>query len=194
MAVVEFSASLVIPVDPGEAVFVDVVSDELEAPLLQHWPPGRWALAPESVLRRLLRAAGRVLSRPRSFVRTATRQLDPGQAEAELGRWEQLLGLPSTGELALRRAAAQARLRARGGQSAKYFRELLEGLGYVQVEVFGAYDPLRCEDRCEKRVQDEAWAFTLIVRAPSLGELDEQAEALVRAGVRGSVVVVFEWL
>lgn len=195
MATIEFSLDMQIPVDAGEVAFVDLVSDGLERPLLQHWLPGRWNTSRESNLRRVLRACARMLARPRVFADIATRQLDPATAEAELARWETLLRLDTKGALELRRSAARARLRARGGQSAAYFVELLEGLGYQEVEVRGAYEPARCGDRLGVRVQGEAWAFTLYIKAQSQGALDGEIEALVREGVRAGVfAVVFRWV
>ena len=197
MAIVDFSIGLVIHVewDGGQAL-VDVVSDELERPMVQHWPPGRWRLGPGSDLRRVLRGVGRMLGRAKGFAWRAIRQLDPGQAEAELGRWEGLLriegaqGVP----LAVRRANASARLRARGGQSAAYFRRLLDGMGYQDIEVVKAEDSMRIDDRVDDRLDGEGWAFVLIVRATSIPELDPLAERIVREGVRASVVVLFEWV
>lgn len=44
-----------------------------------------------------------------------------------------------------------------------------------------------------KRLQGPAWMFVLVIRAKSIPELDPIAEALIREGLRGSVVVHFEW-
>jgi hypothetical protein len=99
------------------------------------------------VLHRLLTGLSRLLGRFDVWLRGAICNLDPGAAEAELPRWEKLLGAhPPPG------ATLEERRRHAG-----------------------------------------AWMFVLVIRAKSIPELDPIAEALIREGLRGSVVVHFEW-
>jgi uncharacterized protein YmfQ (DUF2313 family) len=121
-----------------------------------------WSRDPTSLLSRILTALAEELSRIDVRIENLIDEADPRTTLELISDWEALCGLPDgcTGPLsglAARRAAVVGRLTTIGGQSAAYYVELAQNLGY-EITVTEE-DVHTCMSDCMDPVNSEEWRF-----------------------------------
>lgn len=94
----------------------------------------------------------------------------PDACMATLPDWERAYGLPdscqaTTQSITERRAALVAKVRASGGLSKQYFRQLAADLGYTGVAI-DEYRPTTCDDNCGVALLDDNWRAAWYVNSP----------------------------
>lgn len=107
-------------------------------------PPGRaWPRTNDATLTKLLRAMAKELARVDQRVADLIDESDPRTTREMLADWERVCGLPDTCSASVattlqeRRAAVEAKLTARGGQSKAYYTALAAKLGYaIEIDNF----------------------------------------------------------
>lgn len=123
---------------------------DYQAQLQKLLPPGpAWNRRPDSNLGRLLLAEGDGLARIEAESFRLIAEANPLTTEAGLEDWESVVGLPDEcsklGATASERLAAVLwKLRRPAGQSKAFFIELLEWLGYEDVQIED-YQPFRAD-------------------------------------------------
>jgi uncharacterized protein YmfQ (DUF2313 family) len=114
--------------DLGEAEFLALFQDLLPQGLA-------WPREPDRELSQLLSALASELAAFHALAGQLAVEVDPARTNAMLPEWERVVGLPDPCFALLetidaRRLAVIGRLKARGGQSPAYFRDLSAGYGW----------------------------------------------------------------
>lgn len=157
-------------------------------------PRGRaWPADPDSKLRALLDGLAGELARVDARSDDVIREVLPLTTHELLPDWERVLGLPDSCSAIAetvdeRRAVLLARLMATGGQSRRYFLELIAALGETNASIT-EYRPSNCEMDCESPIVDGAWRHYWRVNLPD----KSNPKVVVRVGARvGARVDAFQ--
>ncbi|MBF0248045.1 MAG: DUF2313 domain-containing protein [Alphaproteobacteria bacterium] len=147
-------------------------TDAYLAQLQQLLPSGAaWPRDDDAVLTQLLRAMAARLAAAHGRTGDLADELDPRTARELLADWERVLGLPdacsaTTDTVGERQAMCHAKLTATGGQSAGYFIDLAQRLGYAVT--ITEYRPFRAgASRAGDPCCSADWRFVWDVNAPA---------------------------
>lgn len=151
-------------------------------------PQGRaWSAEPDSKLSALLRGFAEELARADARGDDVLREM-PLTTNELLPDWERVAGLPDDCAIPAqtvdeRRAALLARLITTGGQSRKYYLDLIAALGETSASIF-EYRPTHCEMDCEAPIVNESWRYYWRVNLPDKSNPRIPARVGARAGDR----------
>ncbi|WP_295755991.1 putative phage tail protein [Undibacterium sp.] len=124
-----------------------------------------------SQLSKELNAEGAALDAALASSDSLLNEFFPDTCVATLPDWERTYGLPDSCQanaqsFTERRAALVARVRATGGLSKQYFRQLAADLGYAGI-VIDEYRPTTCDGNCGMALYDDSWRGAWYVNSPN---------------------------
>lgn len=130
--------------------------------ILDLFPLGRaWPRGQGSQLNKISCGVAEEQTRLDDLSEEALRQIDPRLANELLVDWERLLGLPdectpSGQTFGERKLQAHQKLVSTGGQSAAYFTQVAENLGF-EVEITDVFQRFEAGDKAGERLYGENW-------------------------------------
>ncbi|NQE47975.1 YmfQ family protein [Herbaspirillum rubrisubalbicans] len=148
-----------------------LTSEQYQAQLLDLLPPGAiWPRDLDTDLADLLLAKADELARVDGRADQLIEEADPRTTSELLSDWERVAGLPdqcmdlaSTPEE--RRQRLHQKLVWQGGQSAAFFIELLEALGYPGCTIT-EFRPFRANSKCNASLNQGGWRYAWRINVP----------------------------
>lgn len=149
------------------AMTADDYSEQLAA-LLPHGPA--WPRSSEARVQRVLAAVSDELTRIDARVDDLIKENDPRTTSEMLLDWERNFGLPdacltTAAGVEERRRRLHQRVSWRGGQSAAFFIDLLDSLGYPGSTIT-EFRPMRANSKCNAALNQGGWRYAWRVNVP----------------------------
>jgi uncharacterized protein YmfQ (DUF2313 family) len=149
-----------------------LTAEDYQEQLLELLPPGpAWPRELDTVLAKLLLAEADELARADGRADQLLEEADPRTTSEMLADWERVVGLPDecmdlgpTPEE--RRQRLHQKLAWQGGQSAAFFLNLLEVLGYPGCTIT-EFPPMRANSRCDSALNQGGWRYAWRINVPS---------------------------